>query len=91
MIEFVMLAAAGAGLLTSYVKVRSFVRGRLRFVDAAKKPATPVLAGLAAALVAAPVVAVLPVLGAGTAILFGVSVGAGVRSGARETKRITGS
>ncbi|MFQ5745997.1 MAG: hypothetical protein ACE5HF_02105 [Gemmatimonadota bacterium] len=91
MIEFVMLAAAGAGMLASYVKVRNFVRVRLRFVDAARKPAMPVVAGAAAALVAAPVVALLPVLGAGTAVLFGISVGAGFRSGVREVKRLTGS
>ena len=41
LIAALMLAAAGAGMGVSYVKVREFVRTRLRFVDSAQKPATP--------------------------------------------------
>ena len=45
---------------------------------------------LAGALVAAPVVALLPVLGPFTAIVYGVVVGAGVRSGQKQVKQLTG-
>ena len=42
------------------------------------------------ALVAAPIVFVLPVVGAGTAILFGASVGAGVARGAKDVRTLNG-
>lgn len=72
--------AAGAG----YFWTRSFVRDRLRFVDAVQKPIAPVVAGVAAALVAAVPVALLPIVGAGTALVFGASVAAGVASGRKD-------
>jgi hypothetical protein len=86
MIEFLFLAAAGAGMGVSYMKVRDFVSERLRFVDAAQKRSAPWLAGVAATLALSPIVAVLPVLGAGTAIVFGVVVGTAVRKGQREVR-----
>ena len=91
LIAALMLAAAGAGMGISYVKVRDFVRDRLRYVDSAQKPAAPWISGFAGTLVAAPVVALLPVLGPFTAIVYGVVVGAGVRSGQKQVKQITGS
>ncbi len=89
LIAALMLATAGAGMGLSYVKVREFVRTRLRFVDKAQKPAAPWIAGVAGALVAAPVVALLPVLGPFTAIIYGVVVGAGVRSGQKQVKQLS--
>jgi len=86
MIEFLFLAAAGAGMGISYMKVRDFVSERLRFVDAAQRRSAPWLAGVAAALALSPVVAVLPVLGGGTAIVFGIVVGTAVRKGQREVR-----
>jgi hypothetical protein len=86
MIEFLFLAAAGAGMGISYIKVRDFVSERLRFVDSAQRRSTPWLAGVAATLALSPVVAVMPVLGAGTAIAFGVVVGTAVRKGQREVR-----
>ena len=86
MIEFLFLAAAGAGMGISYVKVRDFVSERLRFVDAAQKRSTPWFAGAAATLALSPVVAVLPVVGAGTAIVFGIVVGTAVRRGQRDVR-----
>ena len=77
-------AAAGAGFL--YTK--NFVRRRLRYVDAVQKPAAPIIAGVAAALAMAVPVALLPVVGAGTAVVFGASVAAGVASGRRDTKAL---
>ena len=86
MIEFAFLAAAGAGMGLSYVRIRDFVRDRLRFVDAAQRKSTPWVAGIGAALVAAPIMAFLPVLGGGTAIVFGIVAGTAVRSGQKQVK-----
>lgn len=86
MIEFLFLAAAGAGMGISYMKVRDFVRDRLRFVDAAQRPSAPWLAGIGTTLAVSPVVAVLPILGAGTAVVFGIVVGTAVRKGQKETR-----
>ncbi len=87
MFELLALLVAGGSAAAGYVKARRFVRRRLRFVDAVQKGTAPLVAGAAAAVAAAPVVWVLPVVGAGTALLFGVSVGAGVRAGARDVRR----
>lgn len=87
MFELIALIVAALAAPIGFVKARSYVRGRLRYVDSVQKPATPFVAGLVAALVAAPVVWILPVIGAGTAILFGVGVGAGVMKGARDIRR----
>jgi hypothetical protein len=75
--------AVGAGI-AGYVTSRDFTKRRLRFVDAVHKARAPVIAGLGAALIAAPVVWVLPVVGAGTALLLGAGVGLGVRSAQKE-------
>ena len=88
MIEILMLAAGGVATVAGYIKTRQFVRRRLRFVDAVQKPVAPVAAGAVAAVVAAPVVWLLPVLGAGAAVVFGAGVGRGVLHGARDVKRL---
>ncbi|HSJ07134.1 MAG TPA: hypothetical protein VK936_10545 [Longimicrobiales bacterium] len=80
---FATIAAAGVG----YVRSRSFVARRLRYVDAVQSPAAPLIAGAAAAVVAAPVVWILPVIGTGTALLFGAAVGVGTRAGIRQIRR----
>jgi hypothetical protein len=77
--------------LLGFIVSRRFVESRLRYVDAVQKPIAPVLAGLGAALIALPVVAIVPFIGIGTAILFGVSVFAGVSSGARDIRRRIGA
>jgi hypothetical protein len=79
----VTLAAAWLG----YGTARRFVRDRLRYVDAALKPSTPVIVGIAAALAAAPVVWLLPIIKGGTALVFGLAVGLGTRAGAADVKR----
>ncbi len=66
------------------------MRKKLRFVDVVQKPVAPVIAGAAAAIVASPVVWLLPIIGAGTATLFGVGVGTGVHHGARDARRLPG-
>ena len=90
MLELIGLAAAGASAAVGYLQSRRFVPRTLRFVDAAQSAKAPWVAGATAALVAAPVVFVLPVVGAGTAILFGASVGAGVARGAKDVRTLNG-
>lgn len=70
-----------------YGAARRFVRDRLRYVDSAKAPGAPIMAAVVAALVAAPVAWLLPLVTAGTAIAFGIAVGLGVRAGASDVKR----
>jgi hypothetical protein len=77
--------------LAGFVISQRFVENRLRYVDAVQRPYAPLLAGVVAGLVAIPIVAILPMVGVGTAILFGVSVFAGVASGAREIRRRIGA
>lgn len=81
MLAFILgTAALGAG----YYFTRRFVRDRLRFVDAVRRPEAPFVAGVVAAAVAVPVVALLPIVGAGTAVATGVGVAAGVVTGRRD-------
>lgn len=86
MIELLFLGAAAGGIGAGYAKARRFVRERLRFVDAVHRPATPLIAGTVAAVAAAPVVWIVPVIGGGTALLFGAGVGLAVRHGARDLR-----
>jgi hypothetical protein len=83
MIMLIALAATAFG----YIQTRGFVRRRLAYVDAVQSGAAPVLGGVAALAIATPVVALIPFVGFGTALLFSVGVGAGVASGARDTRR----
>lgn len=78
----------------SYGTARRFVRERLRYVERALTPGAALIAGVVAAVVAMPVVGLLhiiPLVGSlvtgGTAVVFGLSVGLGVRSGAQDVKR----
>lgn len=77
-----ILAAAVGG----YVLARNFVRRRLRFVDAAQSSFAPLVAGLAAALLAAPL-ALLPAVTLWTAIVFGIGAALGTSSAARIIRR----
>jgi hypothetical protein len=88
--ELIGFAATTALTVVGYYQARAYVERRLQYVDAVHGMRAPLLAGAGAALVAAPVVAMLPVIGAGTAVLFGVGVGAGVAAGARSIRRRIG-
>jgi len=77
MIGLIIGAAALGG---GFVGARKFVRDKLRFVDAVRKPAAPIVAGLAATAVMLPVAA-LPIITIGTAVAFGIGVAGGVASG----------
>ena len=87
MIGFIVLLVAGAATFFGFRETRRFVRRRLRYVDAAQSFRAPWMAGTAATLLAAPVVLVLPVVGVGTALLFGIGVGTGFAAGARDINR----
>ncbi len=65
---------------------RQFVKSRLRFVDAVRAPTVPFLAGLLAAVVVWPL-AILPVLTAPMAAVFGIGAGLGTASGVKALKR----
>jgi hypothetical protein len=90
MIGFLLsLAIATLLAVTVHGATRRFVRDRLRYVDAVRKGLAPWLAGGAALLIAAPVMALLPIVGTGTAITVGLAVGMGVANGARDIKQGT--
>ncbi|MDQ6831181.1 MAG: hypothetical protein M3081_20140 [Gemmatimonadota bacterium] len=84
------LAISAVTAVFGFSAARRFVRDKLRYVEAAQTKSAPLIAGIAAVALAAPIVWVLPLVGAGTAIVFGLSVGAGVASGAGDIKRGTG-
>lgn len=79
----VAIAVSGGASVFGYLKSRDFVTRRLRFVEAARSPAAPWIAGTVAGLAAAPVVWLLPVIGGGSALLFGAAVGVGTRAGVK--------
>ena len=77
--------------VVGFSQARAFVLRRLRYVDAVHSKLAPVIAGLIAALIMLPLAALLPFVGPGTALSFGVSVGAGVLAGSREVRgRLSG-
>jgi predicted lysophospholipase L1 biosynthesis ABC-type transport system permease subunit len=85
---FLLSFLAGTVLaMVGYAQARSFVTRRLRYVDAVHTAFAPFIAGIAAALIASPIVAIVPYVGAGTALSFGIAVGAGVAAGSRDVRR----
>jgi UDP-N-acetylmuramyl pentapeptide phosphotransferase/UDP-N-acetylglucosamine-1-phosphate transferase len=78
--------AAAVSAIFGYNVAKRFVRDRLRYVDGAHKATTPIIAGIGAYLVAMVAVALLPIVGIGTAIVFGLSVAFGTAAGSREVK-----
>ena len=79
------VATVGVGTL-GYLQARRFVAKRLRYVDQAQNPGVPLVAGAVAFAVALPF-AVLPFIGFGTALVFGIAVAAGTRSGVKSFGR----
>jgi uncharacterized protein (DUF2062 family) len=80
------LIVAGALGIAGHVKSRDFVQKRLRYTSWIEKPSVGVAAGVATAVVAAPLVAIIPFIGAGTAIALGIGVGTGVSLGAAKAR-----
>jgi hypothetical protein len=87
MIFLLSFLASTVLAIVGYAQARAFVQGRLRYVDAVHSKLAPIIAGVGAALLALPLVAILPFIGPGTALAFGFSVGAGVLAGSREVRR----
>ena len=85
------LAIAFAASMLGYWQARQFTQNKLRFVDSVHKMGVPFLAGIGAALVAMPVVWILPLVGTGTALLFGLGVALGVSAGAKEIRKRIGA
>ena len=79
-----LLITLAAGLL-GFVLTRSFVRRRLRFVDAVHSPFAPIVAGAIATAVAWPA-ALLPFITYTTALTFGLGTGLGTASGSRAVR-----
>ena len=87
MLELIGLGAAAAAGILGYTKSRKFVGRKLRFTSLVEKPAIGLAAGVAATIVASPIVAVIPIVGVGTALAFGAGVGTGVVLGVQDAKR----
>ncbi len=86
MLELIPIAVAGAATVFGHMKSRRFVRKRLRYTSWVEKPGLGIAAGVAAAVLAAPVVTILPFLAGGSALMFGAGVGTGVAMGAKDAK-----
>lgn len=87
MAGLVGLTAAGTAAVVGFFRSRSFVAGRLRYVEAVQSPAAPLVAGAAATALAAPIVWVLPIVGGGTALAFGIATAIGTRAGVNRIRR----
>ena len=91
MIFLLSFLASTVLALVGFAQARAFVTRRLRYVDAVHSRLAPIVAGVGAALLALPLVAIIPFLGLGTALSFGISVGAGVLAGSRDVRgRLSG-
>ena len=93
--QLIAIAISLGVSLFGYATARRYVHDRLKYVDGVQTMKAPVIAGLIAwalfmPLTFLPLVNIL--VGAGTAIVFGLSVGLGVRAGAKDIRlgRITG-
>ena len=80
------LIAAGAVGVYGHIKSRDFVGQKLRYTSLVEKPMLGVWAGVGTTVIMAPVVALLPFVGAGAAIAVGAGVGTGVALGVKDTK-----
>ena len=85
------VAVAGGSSLVGYWQARQFTQTKLRYVDAVHRAAVPVAVGVAATALATPVVWLLPLVGGGTALLFGGGVAMGVAAGARNIRKRLGA
>ena len=81
-----MIVAAVA--MVGFVIAKTFVRRRLRFVDAIYSPLAPLTVGVLMAALAWPL-AILPIITGTTAVIFGIGAGVGTASGVRALKRGT--
>jgi hypothetical protein len=82
LVTLIALGVAAFG----YMQARVFTRRKLQFVDSAQSGVAPVIAGVATAIGAGILLLFVPFFGAGTALLLGMGVGAGVASGQSDIK-----
>jgi hypothetical protein len=68
-----------------FMVARKYVRERLKYVDAVQTMKAPIIAGLLGWALFMPLT-FIPFIGLGTAIVFGLSVGLGVRAGAKDIR-----
>lgn len=85
------LLIAGGATAVSYIKSRDFTRDRLTYVEKAHGRAVAAVAGTVTALAAAPLVAILPIVGGFTAVALGGGVGFGVYRGQQAIRKRLGS
>lgn len=78
MIIGLLLGAAAFG--GGFIPTKRFVQNRLRYVDAAQKPAAALMAGVVGTA-AGIAVAALPIITVPMGVLFGIGVGAGWHGG----------
>ena len=91
MLGLIAFVLSSVATTVGYIQARTFTSQRLRYVNGVHSLKAPIGAGLLAALLATPVTWLLPLVGGGTAIFFGVAVGLGVASGARDIRRRIGA
>lgn len=87
MFALLAFALSTAAVIIGFTQAKDFVARRLRYVDAARSPLAPFVAGIGAAIIAAPIVWLLPFVGAGSAIAFGLSVALGVAAGNKNVRQ----
>ena len=87
MFALLAFALSTAAAIIGFTQAKDFVSRRLRYVDAARSPLAPLVAGAGAALVAMPIVWLLPFVTGVSAVAFGISVGLGVAAGNKEVRR----
>jgi hypothetical protein len=86
MFGFIAGALTVAAGIFGFAFAREYQLRKLRFVDGTRNPAWPWIAGLVAALVFSPL-ALLPLIGTGTAVIFGLGTGLGAASGVKALRR----
>ena len=87
MFGLLAFALSTAAVIIGFTQAKDFVARRLRYMDAARSPLAPFVAGIGAAIIAAPIVWLLPFVGAGSAIAFGLSVALGVAAGNKNVRQ----
>jgi hypothetical protein len=82
----IAIAIAVTGGVFAFGFARGFIRRRLRYVEAARSPLVPWVAGGLGLLVAAPFT-LLPLVSGATVAAVGLGAGLGARSGAVALRR----
>lgn len=86
MLTVLGFVVAWAAAIAGYRQARSFVRERLRYVEAVQKSFVPLKVGVLAAVAALPIVWLLPAVTTATAMLFGTAIGLGVAAGRKDIR-----